>query len=362
MFSIRNFRTMERKVLFYWLAQFIGWGAYYVFSAVLLISIDIYKPNSHLYYWLIMSILFSVLVSHGLRFLILRRDILGKKLWQIIFISIVAALICASLLETFQNYGISYLIGEDFMVGGENQESPPFSISQFLFAVSRSLILFLLWMGFYYVFVIIEKSRKQEIASLQWEASKSEIELKNLRAQINPHFLFNSLNSIRALVGLNPDQAKQAITHLSILLRESINLGKLEVISLQQELDLVKSYLDLEQIRFEERLEVQMDIASYSIRCKIPPLMVQTIVENAIKHGISKIVEGGVISVKSTYKEEELVLDIANTGVLDLTEASQGIGIENSRKRLEILFGEKAQLDIFQDHDLVRVLVKIKYT
>ncbi len=346
---------MERKTLIYWTAQFIGWGAYYTLSVLLLNSTSVFTLTENLIYWVISCILFSVLLSHGIRFLIIRWNWLNLKLGQLIALSITTALLSAIVLELFQNYLDDFIV-PDFLAGAKE-----FVWGQFVFAVSRSLILFLLWMGFYYVFVIIEKSRKQEILNLQWEASKNEIELKNLRAQINPHFLFNSLNSIRALVGLNPEQAKAAITHLSSLLRESISLGRLKVISVQQELDLVKSYLDLEQMRFEERLQVDIDVEQSSLKCEIPPLMIQTIVENGIKHGVSKSIDGGRISLKTSFENNTLQLDVTNTGKLDIKEASKGIGIENSRKRLEILFGKKADFEIKQDGELVRVLIKIKY-
>ena len=115
-------------------------------------------------------------------------------------------------------------------------------------------------MGFYLAFIFIEQNRQQEIQRLKLSASEKEIELKNLRAQLNPHFLFNSLNSIRALVGLDPEQAKSAITRLSSLLRHSINLGKQTLVSLEDEIELVKNYLELEKIRFEERLQINYDI------------------------------------------------------------------------------------------------------
>ncbi|MCG8575214.1 MAG: histidine kinase [Flavobacteriales bacterium] len=349
---------MERKVLMYWLAQFGGWGAYYVFSILLLKNT--FTPTYNLFLWILSSILFSVLLSHGIRFVILGWKWLNFKLGKLIVYSISLALLASVLLELFQS-GLDYVIVPDFLVNESALGEEPFDLLQFTFAVSRSLILFLLWMGFYYVFAVNEKSRKQEIANLQWEASKNEIELKNLRAQLNPHFLFNSLNSIRALVGLNPEQAKTSITRLSSLLRESINLGKLKVISLNQELELVKSYLDLEQIRFEERLKLEFAVAENSLHCEIPPLMVQTIVENGIKHGISKSIDGGIVSVKTTFENKTLELEVSNTGKLDTDEASKGIGLENSRKRLSILFGDRADLNIRQDGDLVMVLIKITY-
>lgn len=351
---------MERKVILYWIAQFVGWSAYYGFSALLLISSEIFFPTFNLGLSLFTWMLFSVAVSHGMRWVIIRGDILSKKIHLLIIYTLILSFISAALLETFQHF-MTFCIPQDFFPLEEGW-STEFNFSEFLLAILRSVILFLLWSGSYYVFVIIEKSRKQEMLNLQWEASKNEIELKNLRAQLNPHFLFNSLNSIRALVGLNPDQAKEAITQLSFLLRSSINLGKQKLVPLRDELELVKNYLQLEQMRFEERLNVKLNVSDSALGCEIPPLMLQTIVENAIKHGISKTVSGGDIIIIGNKEQNKLELIINNTGKLaDQNPAENGVGLVNSRKRLKLLFGDKANLDISQQGDLVSVKINISY-
>lgn len=348
---------MDRKILLYWLAQLGGWGAYYVFSILLLLSTTEFTSTLNLFLWVVICIAFSILLSHGLRFVILKLDLLGRKLHELLLYTIAFAIVCAFALEWFQ-YFLDNTINLDFLVEPDDQ---PFSWAIFFLATSRSLILFLLWSGFYYVFVIIEKSRKQELLNLQWMASKNEIELKNLRAQLNPHFLFNSLNSIRALVGLNPDQAKVAITQLSNLLRNSINLGKQKLIPLKDEIELVEHYLRLEQIRFEERLKVSIKIDDSAKQCQIPPLMVQTIVENAIKHGISKSIEGGSINIIGNYLNNELVLVIENSGKLEGPINKSGVGISNTEKRLAILFEENSSFELIEEGEYVKATIKIKY-
>lgn len=348
---------MERKVVLYWLAQLGGWSAYYVFSILLLLSTTEYTSTLNLLLWVSACILFSIILSHGLRWIILRLDLLSRKLPELLAYTILFTFIAAFVLEAFQ-YFLDTTIELDFVV---EQEEEVFTWAIYLLATTRSMILFSLWSGFYYVFVIIEKSRKQELLNLQWQASKNEIELKNLRAQLNPHFLFNSLNSIRALVGLNPEQAKTAITQLSGLLRNSINLGKLRLISIKDELELVDNYLRLEQIRFEERLRVKMNISDTVKNSQIPPLMLQTIVENAIKHGISKSIAGGEIIITGKKEGENLILTIDNTGQLDTKNGEEeGVGVTNTKKRLAILFGENASFDLFQFGEYVRAMIQIK--
>lgn len=350
---------MERKKILYWVVQIIGWTAYFLFSILLLSATEYYIITTNFYLYAGLSILSAIVVSHGIRFVIIKQSLLSKGLVKLIGITLLLTTAAGFALEGLQIV-FELNIEADFVLDPDYTKE--FELSGFLLGVSRSIILFLLWSGFYYVFAIVEKSRAQEILNLKWEASKNEIELKNLRAQLNPHFLFNSLNSIRALIGINPDQAKTSVTQLSTLLRRSINLGKMRVIPLKEELDLVKIYLDLEQVRFEERLKTDFQIAQDSLQCEIPPLMVQTIVENGIKHGISKSIDGGTIRVISAKTENGLEITISSSGKLNVDPEKSGIGISNSKKRLEILFGNKAFFDIYQDGDNVVVKINISYT
>jgi LytS/YehU family sensor histidine kinase len=232
-------------------------------------------------------------------------------------------------------------------------------LSSFVSGVFFSSILLSLWQSFYYTYLFIEKSRNQEITNLQHEASRNEIELKNLREQINPHFLFNSLNSIKALVEIDKDEAKSAITKLSNLLRKSLHLSKKQLILISEELEIVNTYIDLEKIRFEERIQSELIIDENALTCKIPPLMIQTLVENAIKHGLSKSITGGVLRLSISKDKEIIDIKIKNTGKLEPDIEITGIGIQNTIKRLDILFGEEGKFKIYQDDDLVCVEIQI---
>ena len=346
--------------MLYWFVQFAGWTAYFLFSILLVSTSGGVTFTVNLGLFVLVSILMSILCSHGIRYLIVHFSILSKSTLKIILITLLISGVAGVVLETVQYFFEASLTIDYMEITAEDEI---FYWGEFLLSTSRSIILFLLWSGFYYAFSIAEKSRAQEILNLKWEASKNEIELKNLRAQLNPHFLFNSLNSIRALIGLDPDLAKTSVTKLSALLRRSINLGKMQMIPLKEELDLVKIYLDLEQVRFEERLTTEFKIAQNSLSCEIPPLMVQTIIENAIKHGISNAIEGGVVKVFTEYTATANTLEIRirNTGTLIESSLGEGIGISNSKKRLEILFGDNATFSIRQVDKEVEVKINIIY-
>ena len=131
---------------------------------------------------------------------------------------------------------------------------------------------------------------------MKLEALVKELELKTIKSHINPHFIFNALNSIRALIDENPSRASNAITELSNILRSSMQAEKLETVPFEKELNIVKDYLALEHIRFEDRLKIEYEIDEDTLDQPVP-MMLQTLVENAIKHGIGKQINGGVVKI-----------------------------------------------------------------
>jgi LytS/YehU family sensor histidine kinase len=204
------------------------------------------------------------------------------------------------------------------------------------------------WVVFYYFYHFIEKNRKQQMDTLQLEALIKELELKTIKAHINPHFIFNSLNSIRALIDENPVRARTAITELSNILRSSMQADKTETVSFEKELSIVKDYLALENMRFEDRLTVEYEIDEDTLDQQVPPMMLQTLVENAIKHGISKHIKGGVIKIISDYKNHYHELAVQNTGNLNGGLNAEGFGLSSTQNRLGLLYGDKASFEISQ--------------
>lgn len=181
---------------------------------------------------------------------------------------------------------------------------------------------------------------------LKLETTVKELELKTIKSHINPHFIFNSLNSIRALVDENPERARRAITELSNILRSSMQAEKSETVTLEKELDIVKDYLALEHMRFEERLKVKFEIDEDTLQHPVPPMMLQTLVENAIKHGISKRVDGGEVKVVARFNGDNLELLVQNSGQLSTEINGDGFGIKSTQDRLNLMYQGKAQFEI----------------
>jgi two-component system, LytTR family, sensor kinase len=209
-------------------------------------------------------------------------------------------------------------------------------------------VLISLWLLIYIVWHYIDKNKQDQIDKLRLEGVVKSLELKTIKSHINPHFIFNALNSIRALVDENPERARKAITELSNILRSSLQADKLETVALAQELDIVQDYLALEQMRFEERLKIEMHIEPDTLKQPIPPMMLQNLVENAIKHGISKDVNGGIIIIRSYFKDDHHELVVQNTGNLQSlkTGNNAGFGLKSTQDRLNLLYQQKAHFEI----------------
>jgi len=245
--------------------------------------------------------------------------------------------------------GVSYLLdlyGSDML-----------SSINFLGNVMANAFVLIIWASIYFTFHYYEQSTQ----SLKYEVAMNEMKLNQLKAQINPHFIFNALNSIRALVDEEPSKSKTAINHLSNILRSSLVLDKKKLTSLKEELATTKDYLALESIRFEERLQTEFNIDPETENVSVPPMMLQTLVENGIKHGISKLKGGGRVSVRSRVDLGRMILEIRNTGQYqNNTIKGTGQGLRNSRQRLELIYGESAKLEIINENkNTVLTTVKI---
>ena len=337
----------------YWMAQLIGWTSYCSLIIVAVYTSSPEKLNTKLFIGVFALILFGILVTHLQRWIFLKYDWLNKKLGVLIPRLILASLISEILITTFSVYA-GYLIHYDTGI------QDPVKFSNFALNSISFMTIVLFWNAIYFTYHYFQKSRKQEVENLELESISKESELKNLRSQLNPHFLFNSLNSIRALVDIEPAKAKTSITTLSNLLRQSLVLGKEAEVDIKSELEMAKSYLDLEKVRFEERLQVTWEIDPDVFLFRLPPFVVQMMVENAVKHGISKLKEGGEIYVKAFKENNRVVVQVINSGVLG-KEVDLGVGIKNTRQRLALQYGTSASFSLDEYEGKVRATIQFTH-
>jgi LytS/YehU family sensor histidine kinase len=214
--------------------------------------------------------------------------------------------------------------------------------------IFTSFIYLFIWNCIYFIYHYVSESRKNQFDNLKLEALVKSLELKTIKSHINPHFIFNALNSIRALIDEDPNRARQAVTGLSNILRSSMQSDQLEIITLEKELDIVKDYLALELIRFEDRLRVAYQIDEDTLDNPIPPMMLQTLVENAIKHGIGKQIGSGEIMISAQEQNNFYQIRVVNTGKLDMQDGHEGFGLQSTSNRLKLIFGDRASFQIIQ--------------
>jgi two-component system LytT family sensor kinase len=334
---------MFKKISQYWWCQIIGWS---VNIAISIFFVSTFGQPDKLYYAsLFLTCVLGLVLTHIMRLNIFFFKVLEKPIKKQIIYFIVLTLVFSVIFGTISE-------SVDYLIGYNPERLQKFSRLERLFLSSfNALWLILIWNLIYYIYHYVESNRRQQLDTFRLEAMVKSLELKTIKSHINPHFIFNSLNSIRALVDENPQRARTAITELSNILRSSMQAEKMETVPLKQELDIVKDYLALEHMRFEERLKIEMDIDEDTLNQPIPPMMLQTLVENAIKHGISKQINGGLIRIISDFKQNHHELVVQNSGKLNgfAAKSEEGFGIKSTQDRLNLLYQGKAHFDI---HDI----------
>jgi hypothetical protein len=349
---------MTNKRLYYWLAQILGWGGIFGINAFVNYSINGYDMKNVTINLVIA--LFGILLTDLFRWILIKFNWLENGNGKLIMKSIGLTLVF-SIVHFFLYDRVRILLGipNGSDVGSELQKLP--EIGRIILSVLSVWMYHLLWGIFYFSFHFAYKSRQASMKNLKLEALQTEIELNNLKSQLNPHFMFNSLNSIRALVDIEPAAAKQSITQLSNILRGSLQMGRKTTVPIADELELVENYLKMEKIRFEERLQYDFDIDDSLLNFEIPPLVIQTLVENGIKHGISSLIKGGKVSVQIKRVKGKASIVVINDGKLkEVNKDAIGIGLENTKRRLDLVFGKKSQFKLSEENAQVKAQVLIE--
>jgi sensor histidine kinase YesM len=302
---------------------------------------------------MVMVVLMGVLITHYVRPLVARWG--WKQLgWAALVPRVLAAAIVMSLVWSIVGFGYIYVVvGETWRTIGF---SPAFAMT---ISVVNGIVTFVAWFCLYFVYHTFERLRLMQVEKLHLATSVKEAELRALKSQLNPHFLFNSLNSLRALIDEDAPRARESVTRLANMLRYSLQSGQLETVAFEEELRIVEDYLALEQIRHEDRLRVrwEMEREGELRLLPVPPMLLQTLVENAVKYGISPRREGGEIVIAARVEGATLNLRVTNPG--DLTApasasaaragSSTGVGLRNASDRLKLLFGDRASLSLLAE-------------
>lgn len=250
----------------------------------------------------------------------------GSLLWELVLVRLGSSVVMRA--DILRNFGVLFLIG---------------------------IPLYLLSAVVHYLVLAFEAAHEAERRVLESQVSTREAEVRALRAQLNPHFLFNSLNSINSLVGSDPEGARRMCEGLGDFLRRTLALAARDSVALSEELALVERYLAIEKVRFGERLGIERRVDESALGCRVPPLLLQPLVENAVKHGIAPERLGGDLLIEARLEPADtrstLVLTVRDSGSGASDAALRrgrevGVGLRNIERRLAAKYGDQAELSI----------------
>ena len=333
--------TTNRSISLYWKCQLIGWGTVSLYWAYTVYFRDDYGiPLTILNY--ILDITFGIIPTVFYRKIAKKfnwKDLSIKQLVGRILPAILLTSIAFTLLMNLKWYSYWHFIAKHDMdfIATMIHWNPIFI---------TGLRMMSIWVLAYHLYHYYHKQIKTAKQNAELSIIAKQAQLDNLSAQLNPHFLFNSLNSIKSLVIENPTIARRAVDLLSDLLRSSLYGKDQEYISIANELSLVNDYVELEKVRFEERLDISIKVEKELESALIPPLSIQLLVENAIKHGIDKRIEGGQIELSVKKENEFIHIEVKNPGRLEIQKSSKGLGLKNLTDRLALQYNGAASFKL----------------
>jgi two-component system LytT family sensor kinase len=323
--------------MLYWTLQTIGWLIYGLVNYLIFTNSQFATPQ--LIINVVVMLVGGLLATHFLRWCYKRAFWQGMSPAKAIPTYIVLLIICTLAWETMITL-VSFRLQ-----GGFSWQKFNWFVA--LWAFINYFITLLMWTMLYKGYHAYRATRRQEIEALKLQLALRDSQLQGLKFQMNPHFLFNALNSIRSLALESPEATRDMVTRLSGMLRYTLTSGKLKLVSLSEEVVIIEHYLTIEKVRFEERLQVNWNISPGLENWQVLPLSIQTLVENAVKHGISVLPKGGAVDIAIKAQGEQLLIEISNIGRLP-DNINENIGLRNTRERLALQFGSDAQFSLNQ--------------
>jgi hypothetical protein len=341
--------TPRKSQLAYWIFQLTGWGLYSLsrfFGGITVMNL----PWVHFG----LQLLFVDGLAFGLSHLL--RDFVRRHQWRALPIRklawriLVASFVCGIPLGVLTQFTDVALLQDpnEFLEGMSSalrfQLALPVAIA---LEIVNWTAVFLIWLTIYFTAIAVREHRSAQLRQSELARALQLAELRLLKSQLNPHFLFNALNTVRSLIADNPARAQSAVTHLANTLRYTLSSRQDEMVTLSQELDIVADYLELESMRFEDRLRTEIRVPPDAASVRIPVMLLQTLVENAIKHGIAELPSGGLLRISAGVQDDLLILEVENPRpAAPRRSGHESVGLRNARDRLLLLFGKRASLDL----------------
>lgn len=303
----------------------------------------------------IVILLLGMLTSLGLRVFYLKSKVIEKSLSRMVIPVLTCSLLSTGVMTLLMLSTISLL----------HNTTPSYdSALSHMNIISNIIALYpitLIWSCIYLGVQSLQRWKQVESEKLSLQLALKEAQLNTLIGQINPHFMFNSLNNIRALMLEDINQARSSITQLSNVMRHALSADKKSHTPLEQELKVIEEFIAISGIQYEDRLEFNSKVDDQLLHVLVPPMMIQMLVENAIKHGISLVKGGGVLSLEIKKQADMIFIQVCNPGSLKpslTTSTSTNIGLNNIRKRLQLLYGSSARLELSEaDETVIATLI-----
>ena len=333
----------------YWICQLGGWG---LFTLVKIIaSVEVADAP-----WLSTTVTFVVLHGAGLGVTHALRDFMRRRRWselgtrQLVWRGLAASFILAVPLAVATSLSPIATVQGPALSNVDVPWMPHVDLVTVLTLLINLInwaFLFMAWLAIYFTTIAIRNHQAAALRQSEMARALQHAELRLLKSQLNPHFLFNALNTVRALIAEDPTKAQRAVTRLANTLRYTLGAGQHELVSFERELEMVSDFLELEKMRFEDRLTIQREVAPGLGSTRIPVMLLQTVVENAIKHGIAEIPAGGLLRIRADLQDGALILQVENPRPLTVTrQLSEGTGLRNAEERLRLLFDSGASLEL----------------
>lgn len=347
---------------YYILFSFIGWVLLFFFTLTIMKiylfqGVDV-SPERVKYLWaegvtcgtlaFVMTFIVSLFIDFKIDFNKVKRSEIIAISFLFLFMQLLYSIVLWPLLDLVDVFGGSIKNPD----GGSMSNAA--IISNFLFFGT----LFSIWLFVFLTIKIYHQLKTVQLRQLQLETNLKESQLNTLKGQINPHFMFNTLNNIRGLMLENVDAARHMLTSLSETLRYSLTKSNSNSIALEDELDMIENYVAISKIQYEDRLAFKMDIDQRSLNTTIPPMIIQMLIENAIKHGISNLKEGGKVNLKTMVYDHHLQIEVSNTGSLNQNRNGTKLGLQNIKRRLELLYGKNASFSLIEQGNQVVATIK----
>lgn len=351
---------IQRKTIIYWVLQFLFWDT---LSGVMALGYLVTNNQLNLKTWQIVLdflivVILSIFFTHQFR-RVLKKTITFDNIKVLDVFKIFGLLLLTTVLF-YLSFTLYIRFTYTFIYERIDVfDHPSQSLKNNIVFLLNYGIYFFIWAVFYVAIKSLMELNKSREERLELESSLKESQLNTLKGQINPHFMFNSLNNIRGLMLEDVNKARNMLTSLSETLRYSLTKSGVDAIALEDELEMVDNYIELSKIQFEDRLEYKTAIDDDALHVKIPPMLIQMLVENAIKHGISKLKQGGTVEVRTQLHEGWLEIQVANSGTLASTENTTQVGLENIKRRIALLYGEKGKFALREINDQVVATIKI---